>query len=78
MSKLPNLVVQDQSIQVKQVSDATYLSLTDIARIWMIGKEMNSTVNQLNNSESFEQFVLELKKAFAKRNMAYCKRLIKN
>jgi hypothetical protein len=32
MSKFPNLVVQDQSIQVKQVSDATYLSLSDIAR----------------------------------------------
>ncbi len=32
MSKFPNLVVQDQNIQVKQVSDATYLSLSDIAR----------------------------------------------
>jgi hypothetical protein len=32
MSKFPNLVVQDQNIQVKQVSDASYLSLSDIAR----------------------------------------------
>lgn len=54
MSKIANRVVQNQNIQVKQMSDATYLSLTGIARARNADEPKDVVKNWLRTRQTIE------------------------
>jgi len=54
MTKTKNILVQNQTIQVKRVSESTYLSLTDIARAKNPDEPKDVVKNWLRSRQSIE------------------------